>query len=87
MTLHINTDHMAKLMNEADFAIVTPSVTVNEIIYMNIPFTAIKTADNQKYMYEYLAKNNYFVLDSFDAALLNNNISKLMDLYAHKINE
>ena len=67
-------------MNEADFAIVTPSVTVNEIVYMAVPFIAIQTASNQLYMTEYLEKNNYFVLNSFDAISLNNNISKLMDL-------
>ena len=71
-------------MNEADFAIVTPSVTVNEIVYMAVPFIAIQTASNQLYMTEYLEKNNYFVLNSFDAISLNNNISKLMDLQTCK---
>ncbi|HHB51614.1 MAG TPA: UDP-2,4-diacetamido-2,4,6-trideoxy-beta-L-altropyranose hydrolase, partial [Saprospiraceae bacterium] len=54
ITLHVNTNKIAKLMNEADFAIITPSVTMNEIFYLDIPFIAIKTADNQRYMYEYL---------------------------------
>ncbi len=67
VTLHINTDKMAKLMNEADLAIVTPSVTVNEIVYMEIPFVAIQTADNQGEMYKYLVKNNHSALEKFDA--------------------
>ena len=77
VTLHINTNHVAKLMNEADFSIVTPSVTVNEIAYMNIPFIAIKTADNQRYMYEYLVKNNFFALESFISERLHTCIQKM----------
>ena len=45
VTLHINTSQIAKLMNEGDFAIVTPSVTLNEVVYLNVPFIAIKTAE------------------------------------------
>jgi len=84
ITLHINTSQIAHLMKEADFAIVTPSVTVNEIVYMAVPFIAIQTASNQLYMTEYLEKNNYFILNSFDAISLNNNISKLMDLQTYE---
>ena len=51
-------------MNEADFAIVTPSVTLNEIVYLNVPFIAIKTADNQDEMYKYLAKMIIWFLKS-----------------------
>ena len=84
VTLHINTDHIAKLMNEADFSIVTPSVTINEIVYMSVPFIAIQTASNQLYMTEYLEQNNYFMLNNFNAISLNNNILKLMDLQTYK---
>jgi UDP-2,4-diacetamido-2,4,6-trideoxy-beta-L-altropyranose hydrolase/UDP-4-amino-4,6-dideoxy-N-acetyl-beta-L-altrosamine N-acetyltransferase len=66
ITLHINTSQIASLMASSHFAIVTPSVTVNEIIYMDIPFIAIKTADNQDEMYAYLIKNSYTALPSFD---------------------
>ena len=78
ITLHINTDQIAKLMSDADFAIVTPSVTVNEVVYMNIPFIAIKTADNQNEMYEYLLKSGYKVLESFNATKLKSKIKNLM---------
>ncbi len=67
ITLHINTDKIARLMNEADVAIVSPSVTLNEIFYLNIPFVAIKTANNQIEMYKYLVKNNYLALEKFNA--------------------
>lgn len=78
ITLHINTDQIAKLMHESDLAIVTPSVTLNEIFYMELPFIAIKTAENQKEMYQYLAKNDYLVLKEFDAIELNNKLEKLI---------
>lgn len=63
--LHVNSNSIAKIMNECDFAIVTPSVTMNEVYYLDLPFIAIKTAENQKYMYEYLEENQYLVLSSF----------------------
>ena len=40
--LHVNSNSIAKLMKKSDFAIVTPSVTVNEVYFMKIPFIAIK---------------------------------------------
>lgn len=79
VTLHINTNHIAKLMNEADFAIVTPSVTVNEIVYMNVPFIAIKTANNQDEMYKYLSQKDYLVLENFNALDLKSKIEKFLD--------
>ena len=68
ITLHINTDKIALLMNRSDFAIVTPSVTVNEIVHMGIPFISIKTAENQNEMYQYLDQHHYSILEKFDAA-------------------
>ncbi len=79
ITLYINTDQIAKLMNEADFAIVTPSVTLNEIVYLNIPFIAIKTADNQDEMYKYLVKHDYLALEKFNATDLKNKIENILD--------
>jgi len=69
--LHINTDRIAQLMNEVDLAIVTPSVTLNEIVFLDIPFIAIQTAENQKFMVEYiLQKYPQNMIDHFDGALL-----------------
>lgn len=79
ITLHINTHQMAVLMHGVDLAIVSASVTLNEILFMEIPFIAIKTAENQKEMYQYLAKNDYLVLEKFDAMELNNKLEKLID--------
>ena len=64
--LYINSSSIAKLMNESKFAIVTPSVTVNEVYFMELPFLAIKTADNQEDIFKYLLKNGYKVVDSFE---------------------
>lgn len=78
VTLYINTNQIATLMNKADFAIITPSVTINEIIYLNVPFIAIKTADNQKYMYDYLREKKLYVLEKFNGSLLKKYIKLLI---------
>ena len=66
ITLHIDSNSIAHLMNKAHFAIVTPSVTLNEILYLEIPFIAIKTAENQKYMYQYIKRLNLKILEFFN---------------------
>ncbi|MBS4068871.1 MAG: UDP-2,4-diacetamido-2,4,6-trideoxy-beta-L-altropyranose hydrolase [Sulfurimonas sp.] len=70
VTLHVNTNKMAKLLRKSDFAIITPSVTANEVCFMQKPFIAIKTADNQKYMYKFLKKNGYDVMNKFNTKKL-----------------
>lgn len=65
--LHINSKQIARLMIQSDFAIVTPSVTANEVYYLRLPFIAVKTATNQKDMYKYLKKKNFFVLKEFNS--------------------
>jgi len=67
IALHINSNSIAQLMNNSNFAIVTPSVTINEILYLEIPFIAIKTAENQKYMYRFIKKLNLKILKEFSA--------------------
>jgi len=64
--LHINSTKIAKLMRKSDLAIVTPSVTLNEIYFLNVPFIAIKTANNQNEMYNFLKKNNQLLLKKFE---------------------
>ncbi|MCK5294513.1 MAG: UDP-2,4-diacetamido-2,4,6-trideoxy-beta-L-altropyranose hydrolase [Arcobacteraceae bacterium] len=68
--LHINSTKLAKLMKKSDFAIVTPSVTLNEIYFMKIPFIVIKTANNQKDIYAYLKKKRYNTLSQFNKSAL-----------------
>lgn len=82
VTLHINSNEVASLMHSNDFAILTPSVTVNEAYFMKLPFIVIKTEDNQKEIYRYLEKNNFLVLDKFDSRLVHKNI----DFMIQKLN-
>lgn len=75
--LHINSTKIARLMAKSDFAIVTPSVIMNEVWYLNIPFIAIKVADNQVYMYQYLKEKNKLVLEEFDSIVLQECVKQL----------
>lgn len=64
--LYIDTNKIAKLINSSSFAIITPSVIVHEVLYLNTPFLAIKTAKNQTYMYKYLKKLGVTCYENFD---------------------
>lgn len=76
--LHINSNQVAYLMNKSSLAIVTPSVILNELFYLDTPFIAIQTTHNQKYMTEFLKKNNFDILDNWEA-------SKFQSLIQEKI--
>ncbi|MCT7590776.1 UDP-2,4-diacetamido-2,4,6-trideoxy-beta-L-altropyranose hydrolase [Aliarcobacter butzleri] len=79
INLYINSNEIANLMIKSDFAIVTPSVTVNEIYYLNIPFIAIKTAKNQIDMYKYLKKNGYYVIKELDKKIFKKYIKLFLE--------
>lgn len=85
ITLHINSNKVAKLMHESDFAILTPSVTVNEAYFMKLPFIAIKTQENQSDIYEYLKDKNFLVLDKFKETLLCRNIELMIEKLSSKL--
>jgi UDP-2,4-diacetamido-2,4,6-trideoxy-beta-L-altropyranose hydrolase len=63
--LHINSNKVANLLHNSDLAIATPSVTINEVWFMNIPFVAIKVAENQNDMYEFLKNYDYVVMEYY----------------------
>jgi len=65
ITLHIQTQEVAKLAHSAHFAIITPSGFANELYSLGIPFIAIKSAANQEYMSAFLEKKGYSVLERF----------------------
>jgi len=67
ISLQVNSSLIAQLLNQSRLAIITPSVMVHEVLFMEIPFIAIQTASNQKDMFEYLQKKNYVVLKEWDA--------------------
>jgi UDP-2,4-diacetamido-2,4,6-trideoxy-beta-L-altropyranose hydrolase len=76
--LHINSNKIAKLMRISDFAIVTPSVTLNEVLFMELPFIAIQTASNQKDIAEYLRNNNYLLIETFNTCHLKKYLIKVL---------
>jgi len=76
--LHIDSKKIAKLMKNCDFAILTPSVTVNEAHFMNLKFIAIKTAENQDDLYNYLKKNSLPILKKFNRKKLKSKISTML---------
>lgn len=69
IALHINSNEVATLLHQSRFAIVTPSVMVHEVLFMEVPFIAIKVAENQDDMFEYLHKQGYPVLKEWNASL------------------
>lgn len=81
INLYINSNKIAKLMRKSDFTIVTPSVTVNEVYFMNKPLIAIKTADNQIDMYNYLKKKKFLVLEKFNENKLKEGITEMMQVF------
>jgi UDP-2,4-diacetamido-2,4,6-trideoxy-beta-L-altropyranose hydrolase len=78
INLYINSNKIAELMIKSDLVIVTPSVTVNEVYYLELPIIAIKTADNQIDIYRYLKKKKFSVLKKFK-------INKLVKLIKEKM--
>jgi UDP-2,4-diacetamido-2,4,6-trideoxy-beta-L-altropyranose hydrolase len=75
--LHINSNNIANLMASSDFAIVTTSSIVHELLYMELPFIAIKVIQNQQRMYEYLKKEGYAPLEQFSSKKLLHRIKAL----------
>jgi len=78
INLQINSNEIAKIMLKSDFAIVTPSVTVNEAYFLKLPIITIKTANNQIDIFNYLKKNRYLVIDKFNKIKLKIAINKLL---------
>ena len=78
VSLLINSNQIAKVMGQSRYAIVSPSVTVNEIHFMRIPFIAIKTADNQFDMYRFLKQKRFMVLKEFNKYKLKRKLCKLL---------
>jgi len=70
INLYIDSNNIANIMKNCNLAIVTPSVILNEVFFMELPFIAIKTASNQEEMVKYLKNNSYLVLEEFDSKIL-----------------
>ena len=76
--LHINSQQIAKLIKKSDYGIITPSVTANELYFLNKPFLAIQTASNQKFMTKYLKNKNYNILKPFNKIKLKKQLCKIL---------
>ncbi len=74
--LYIDSNEMAKLMNQSRFAIVAPSVIVHEVMFMQLPFLAFKTADNQNDIVKYLQQKDFRVCEKFDPKTVEEEVCK-----------
>lgn len=73
--VHVNSNEIARLLHQSSLAIITPSVMVHEVMFMEIPFIAIQTASNQSEMTQYLHHNHFDVMHSFDPKTLREKLS------------
>ena len=67
---------IAEMMNNSDFAIITPSVILHEAMFLKLPFISIKTANNQEMMHQYLCENNYPAFKKSELNKLSGEIQK-----------
>lgn len=70
ITLEIDSARIAQLLHQSRLAIITPSVMVHEVLFMEVPFIALQTAANQEDMFVYLEKEGYIVLKEWDAGAI-----------------
>lgn len=64
--LHVNSSNIAELMNESALAIITPSSIAHEVMYMELPFIAIQSADNQSEFVAYMQHEGFLVMEHFE---------------------
>lgn len=83
--LYIDYHNIASLMNNCDMAIVTPSVMINEIVFMRIPFVAIKVIENQNDMYQFLKERGFYTLLNSNIYKLNEYIRVVMEEYEKQL--
>jgi len=70
ITLEVDSARIAQLLHQSHLAIITPSVMVHEVLFMEIPFIAVQSATNQEDMFVYLQKEGYTVLKEWDASAI-----------------
>lgn len=78
ITLHVNTHEVAKVLHQSRCVITTPSVMVQEVLFMELPFLAIKVASNQDDMYAYLKQQGYAVMECFESQSFQKMLEKRM---------
>jgi spore coat polysaccharide biosynthesis predicted glycosyltransferase SpsG len=86
MRLHINSTQIAKLINISSFVIVTPSVILNEVVFMKKPFIAIEVVENQRCVSDFFIKKGFFIIRKNKINSLNLYIKKIVSsMYINKI--
>jgi UDP-2,4-diacetamido-2,4,6-trideoxy-beta-L-altropyranose hydrolase/pseudaminic acid synthase len=63
VNLHIDSENIGKLMSAADFGVITASVSANEAVFMGLPFVAVKVAENQLEIYNYLRTKGFLCVE------------------------
>ena len=76
IVLHVNSTKISQLMQSADLAIISPSVSAAEAMYMKLPFIAIQTADNQSAIFNYLREKRLPVMRQYNANKLSLEVEK-----------
>ncbi len=66
ITVHIDSKEIAKLLHQSTLAIITPSSIAHEVMFMEIPFIAIQSADNQNEFVAYMEHEHLNVLRCFE---------------------
>ena len=79
ISLEINSNSMAKLINQSRLAIITPSVTANEVYFLSVPIVAILVAENQEYMGEFLAQKGYPLIRDFNREVFKDILWKILN--------
>lgn len=64
LRLFIDSQEVAKLMNESRELIVSASSLVNEALVLGAKFRAVRVADNQNELYKWLIKNDFLAYKS-----------------------
>lgn len=78
VSLHVNTKEVAKLLHQSRFAIIPASTLAHEVLFMDVPFLAIKTAPNQADMCHYLTNMGHNTLETWNKEAFIRCIRKLI---------
>ena len=68
-SLFINSNEIAKLMNESEILIISASSLVNEALVLGAKFKAVRIADNQNEMAQWLAANGREIYEADEICL------------------
>lgn len=69
LTLFVDSNRIARLMNESKELIISASSLVNEALVLGANFIAVQVAKNQEQMYEWLLENGYKAYKSEEICL------------------